>query len=406
MIVDQAGNLIWFNPLPADDASTNFRVQQYEGKPVLTWWQGRVLKLGFGQGEDEIYDTSYRPVAHVRAGNGYSADLHEFLVTPQGTAWLDSFDPVTLDLTSIGGLAKEVVNDSVVQEIDIKTGLVMWEWHAMGHIPLRDSYSPIPHTHQLGLHPRQLGRPGNERPAAAVRPQHVDGLRRQHAHRRLHLADRRQVREPQARPGVHFYWQHDAGWLPGGLVSVFDNGSSPPEEKQSRGLVLRVNASAGSVSLVKQFTNPHSTLLASSQGDLLPLPGSNWLMGYGGLPNFTEFDNSGHVLFDATLGADVQDFRTYLSPWSATPKTLPAVAAQATGAGALNVEASWNGATAVAQWKVLAGTSPNLTAVATVPKHGFETTIPVHTTGPQIEVAALDASGATLATSKPITAPS
>ena len=46
---------------------------------MLTCWQGRILKLGFGQGEDEIYDSSYRPVAHVLAGNGYHADLHEFL---------------------------------------------------------------------------------------------------------------------------------------------------------------------------------------------------------------------------------------------------------------------------------------------------------------------------------------
>jgi hypothetical protein len=29
-----------------------------------------------------------------------------------------------------------VLTDSVVQQIDIKTGLVMWEWHALGHIPL------------------------------------------------------------------------------------------------------------------------------------------------------------------------------------------------------------------------------------------------------------------------------
>jgi len=43
MITDQAGNLIWFKPLPANTAATNFQVQQYQGKPVLTWWQGRIL---------------------------------------------------------------------------------------------------------------------------------------------------------------------------------------------------------------------------------------------------------------------------------------------------------------------------------------------------------------------------
>ena len=37
-------------------------------------------------------------------------------------------------------------------------------------------------------------------------------------------------------------------------------------------------------------------------------------MGYGGLPNFTEYDSSGQVLLDGTLGKNVQNFRTYLSP--------------------------------------------------------------------------------------------
>ena len=30
-------------------------------------------------------------------------------------------------------------------------------------------------------------------------------------------------------PGTRFYWQHDAELQPGGLISVFDNGSDPAE---------------------------------------------------------------------------------------------------------------------------------------------------------------------------------
>ena len=97
MIADQSGNLIWFHPLPTGDSATNLRPQRYDGQTVLTWWQGRILELGFGQGEDEIYNTSYQPIAAVRAGNGYHADLHEFLLTPQGTAWIDAFDPVEVN---------------------------------------------------------------------------------------------------------------------------------------------------------------------------------------------------------------------------------------------------------------------------------------------------------------------
>src|SRR4029077_10818881 len=31
--------------------------------------------------------------------------------------------------------------DAIVQQVDVRTGLVVWEWHAYGHIPLADSYA-------------------------------------------------------------------------------------------------------------------------------------------------------------------------------------------------------------------------------------------------------------------------
>ena len=330
MIVDQGGNLIWFHPAPANEASTNFHPQQYDGQTVLTWWQGRILSLGFGQGENEIWTTSYRPLARVLAGNGYSADLHQFTLTPQGTAWIDAFDPVELDLRSLGGSAHGVVNDSIVQEIDVKTGLVMWEWHALGHIPLRDSYAAMPHTSVNWdyVHVNSIDPGANGDVLLSARGTWTIYDVNLHTGAFTWRIGGKHSSFKRG-PGTSFYWQHDARWEPGGTVSVFDNGSDPPEEKQSRGLLLDPNTATHTVTLVKQFTNPNKRLLATSQGDLLPLPGSNWLMGYGGLPNFTEYDSSGHVLLDATLGRNVQDFRTYLAPWSAQPKAKPAPVAWA-----------------------------------------------------------------------------
>jgi hypothetical protein len=109
------------------------------------------------------------------------------------------------------------------------------------------------------------------------------------------------------------------------------------------------------------------------------------------------------VLFDATLGPHVQDFRTFLAPWSGEPKTQPSIAAQAAGAGGVTVEASWNGATDVSSWKLLAGSSPSsLSTIATAPRSGFETTISAHTSAPYVAVAAVGSSGQTLGTSPAI----
>jgi hypothetical protein len=403
MIVEQNGELVWFHPLPAGEAATNFQVQQFDGRPVLTWWQGRILQVGFGQGEDILYDRSYRPVARIRAGNGYSADLHELRLTNAGTAWIDVFDPIHMNLSSVHGAAAGVLTDSVVQEIDVKTGLVMWEWHALGHIPLRESNNPAPsgsypwdYAHVNSIDPARSGHvllSARNTWALYDVDIHSGGLVWRLGGRRSSF---------KLGPGARFYWQHDAELQPGGLISVFDNGSVPPKEKQSRGLLLDPDAVSDTVALRKQFVHPTTRLLAESQGNALVLPGGNWLLGYGRLPNFTEFDSSGHVLLDGTLGRDVQNFKTFLAPWSGQPTTRPSLAVQRTSAGAIRVKASWNGAANVAAWRVLAGAAPSsLAPIAAVPKGGFESAISLPTAGARryVAVQAVDSSGAVIGVS-------
>jgi hypothetical protein len=415
MIAEQNGNLVWFHPLPTGEQATSLKVQQYDGKPVLTWWQGRILEVGFGQGEDVIYNTSYQRVGSVHAGNGYHADLHEFRLEPEGTAWIDMFDPIEANLSPYHGLSNGTITDSVIQEIDVKTGLVMWEWHALGHIPIGESHNPAPkasypwdYVHINSISPGGAGSDLQEGAAGADQPGNV--LLSSRNTWTLYDVDLRSgaVRwrlggehsNFKLGPGTRTYWQHDAEWQPGGLISVFDNGSDPPKEKQSRGLLLDPNLQAHTVTLVKQFTNPTKTLLASSQGNLLTLPGGDWLMGYGGLPNFTEYDSSGHVLLDGTLGKNVQNFRTYLYPWSAQPPGAPSVLATPGAGGTIAAAVSWNGATEVASWQVLAGASPSaLAPVASAAKTGFQTTIAAPTAGPYVAVRALDGAGTVIGTS-------
>jgi Arylsulfotransferase (ASST) len=402
MIVDQAGRLIWFHPLAAGEAATNFRVQRYDGEGVLTWWQGRILGLGFGQGEDEIYNSAYQPIARVQAGNGYRADLHQFELAAGGVAWIDAVDPVKVDLAGVGGARAGVVSDSVVQEIDVRTGLVMWEWHTLGHIPLRDSYSAVPR----GSQPWYYAHLNSVDPGIAgtllISARNTWAIYDVDIHSGAvvwRIGGRRS--SFRLGPGATFHFQHDAAWQPHGLISVFDNGNA--EESQSRGLLLDPDAATRTVTLVRQFTNPSQTLLTDSQGDLLKLPGGNWLMGYGGLPNFTEFSASARVLLDATLGPGVQDYRTYLARWSAQPRSAPAVAAQTGAGGLVTVEASWNGATAVSAWELRTGADPrSMSVAATVASQGFETTLSAQASGPDIAVTALSATGQTLATSATI----
>ncbi|HEY5295287.1 MAG TPA: arylsulfotransferase family protein, partial [Gaiellaceae bacterium] len=139
-ILDNHGRVVWFRSVKT--AAINFSRQLYAGKPVLTWWEGTISSTGIGQGEGVIVDQSYKTVARVQAGNGFQADVHEFLLTPAGTALITVFNPVQADLSAVGGPTNGTVLDSILQEVDVRTGKVLLEWQSLDHVPITETYSP------------------------------------------------------------------------------------------------------------------------------------------------------------------------------------------------------------------------------------------------------------------------
>ena len=101
----------------------------------------------------------------------------------------------------------------------------------------------------------------------------------------------------------------------------------------------------------------------------------------------------------------VESYRAYRFPWVATPLTLPLVyGVRSAGATTTTVAASWDGATGIASWQVLAGPSPtSLSAVgAPVPWAGLETQVAVPTVAAYVGVEALSATGQVLAQAAPV----
>jgi hypothetical protein len=200
-------------------------------------------------------------------------------------------------------------------------------------------------------------------------------------------------------PGVQFEWQHDARIMPDGTFTLFDNGSSPPEEKQSRGLHISVDVASQASKLLSSYIRT-PPWLSGSQGNMQTLPNGNLLVNWGDKGCFTEFTPDGKMIFDATLPNPVQSYRAFRSAWEGHPTQPPALAVTDSGEGALTVYASWNGATGIASWQLLAGSgADSLTSVVSVASTGFETAIPATTSLPYLAVRALDAKGQTLGTS-------
>ena len=403
MILDQAGNLVWFDPLPAGIEATNLQVQQYEGKPVLTWWQGRIPPQGFGEGEEIIADSSYREIAHIYAGNGFKADLHDFHLMPNDTALLTVFDPIDCNVSALGGPRGGTVTDAIYQEIDVKTGLVRREWHSLDHVPLDASYSsartassqwPLDFFHVNSIDQLADG-------TTLISARNTWALYELNTSTGQVLTS---IGGKQSNvrlgPGAATAFQHDAEVQPNGEITLFDNGALPKVHPQSRALVLSVNAAAKTVGVVAQYEHPGG-LLSGSQGNVQLLPNGDLFVGWGAEPYFSEFSAGGQLLFDAHMHGTYQSYRTYRFPWTGTPAGAPAIAASAPHAGAaVTVYASWNGDTRTASWEVLAGPSPaQLTPVAGAARSGFETAITTPGPEPYVAVQALGASGEVLATS-------
>lgn len=410
MILDPAGGLLWFKPLPRYTSATNFQVQEYAGSRVLTWWQGDISVHGFGEGEDVIADGAYDEIAHVRAGNGHRSDLHDFQLTSQGTALVTSYFPVLCNLSSVGGSSYAGVTDGVFQEIDVRTGLVMDEWTSLDHVALSESYSsprrsntqyPYDFFHINSL---ALDRDGSVL-ISARNTWSVYDLNAASGLIAWRLGGKHSSFTGVS--GTRTAWQHDPRELPDGSISVFDNGSSPTVHAQSRGIVVRVDPQSGTVTVLAQLTH-QPALVAESQGNLQALANGDWFLGWGQEPFFSEVSATGQQLFAAHFPVHEQSYRSFRLSWVGAPHHPPALAFQAAGTGGGTAYASWNGATQVAAWRVLAGASAKtLHPIVTVPRSAFETPIavPAGTIGPLLAVQALDSAGGVLGTSASVPAP-
>jgi hypothetical protein len=397
------GQLVWFDKLSDGETAENLNEQTYEGRRDLTWWKGRVLSLGFGQGEDIVMNSSYQPVARVTGGNGLKADLHDFQLLGDGVADITAFNPIRCDLSSVGGSRSGTITDTAIQQIDIKTGLVRWEWHSLDHVGAAESEveapsgaTPWDYFHLNSIDPE----PGGNILISARSTwagYQLDGTSGKILWR---LGGNRS--SFKMGPGTKMAWQHDGRMLADGELTFFDDGANPPIHSQSRAVRIELDQKTHEARLASVYTHADPQLLAASQGNTQTLPDGDTLVGYGGVPAISEFAKDGSLLLDAHQPYDMSFYRAFRFPWSARPATPPAVLASLNDtAEETIVHASWNGATGVAAWRVLAGERPeSLSAQATISSDGFESSTILPKEHAYVAVQALDAAGHVLGTSK------
>lgn len=403
MVLSGDGQLVWFEPLSDHRTATlrafNLSGQRYQGRPVLAWFEGAVTDA-HGQGHYLIVDDRYQQVARVNAGNGYVGDLHEFFITPSGTAVFTCYGTNTGDLSAFGGHKGDAYFYGVAQEVDIVTGKVLFEWRSDEHVPLAGSYAPVVRHSTVPWDYFHINSiciaPDGDFIISARNTWTVYKVSRQTGAVLWRMGGKHS--DFSFGPGAHFAWQHHVNQHAGDIFTVFDNGAGDyVTESQSRGLVLEVDERAGKVTLQHQYLHPGGPVRAAALGSVQLLPNGHAFVGWGVGAAYSEYDDAGRPVAAGRLaGAGVESYRAFKASWTAQPTDPPAVAVESTNTQT-TVYASWNGATEVRHWLVMAGTAPGkLAPVGTAPKEGFETAITVPHHLDHVAVEALDGRGRSL----------
>ena len=131
---------------PSYEGNSDVQIQRVLGEDYLTFWGG---KEDFGQGNGHCYvvDQNYdlvHVVMPINVARGRFADLHECFLTREGNVLLIVYEPTVSDLTSIGGPVDGLAWDQLFQEIDPRTGELLFSWRASDHYTIPDTQRVYP----------------------------------------------------------------------------------------------------------------------------------------------------------------------------------------------------------------------------------------------------------------------
>jgi WD40 repeat protein len=409
---------VWFDPTPTNVVTLDLKQQTFEGKPALSWWEGVLTSTGAAtSGEVFVVNQHYRQVATLTGdtADGWVISPHEVVIRGHD-AWVTSYKVVpNVDLSPYGGKKNGTLYDSAVQEYDLRTGKLLSNWDAFNpggtpKVPLSESEGqapPNPNVPWDAYHVNSIQLVGSHEFLVSFRNTWAAYLVDMNTGNVIWTLGGKasSFAVPAA---AQFQFQHHVQLLSGNEVSLYDdhccafgkNGFVPPAAgSQSRGLLLKLNFSNHTASLVQQYVRTPS-LISAFTGSTQLLPNGNVLVGWGSQPFFTEFSPSGKMLLDAVWPGVDLSYRVLFTPnWVGKPFYGPS-GAVLKHHGRSVVYASWDGATEVVKWEVLAGHDrKHLKLVASKAKGGFETAIHLRRAYREYRVRAVDSHGRSLATS-------
>jgi hypothetical protein len=407
-------SLVWSDP--SYKTTFGVRVQEYNNSDYITFWRGAIKSAGYGSGSYIMLDHNYNVAYNLTTKSlTVGGDIHEIELTDEGTALMSAYEPMEYDLTAYN-ISNGWLADSIFEEIDIATNNLLFSWRASEHIALNASYAdpgatgisqdnPYDFFHINSIEKDDSGN-------YLISARHTHGIYYINGTNGDIIwtmgGKDNQFEDKSDGQATNFAWQHDARWRNTNLteMTLFDNGAADwvKTENETRGLWLNIDYDDMSVTLKQDYISPEG-ILSISQGSVQVLSNGNVFMGYGSNGAFIEYTNDGKAIWDVQFGiignSSVQSYRAYKQNWQGFPGWNPSISAAGNGTDNTTVYMSWNGATEIKQWAILASNSSSSLATAdnlwkNVTKTGFETNVTVGTNARYVRAAALNADGEVL----------
>ncbi|MGV9793617.1 arylsulfotransferase family protein [Gordonia sp. NPDC003422] len=317
IIVDKSGKEVWRYVPPKGQSVSNFRTQVYQGRKVLTWWQGGGGG-GHGEGVNYITDTRGRLITTVTPGR-LKSDVHEFRLTPDGRALITSYVPIAADLSSVGGPRNGTILDCVATVIDVATKRVVLQWSSHAHIPVSETAL-------------RYGDPRNAVLGSTFDPYHMNSIvldpsgNLLFSFRNLSAIYNVDIRSGKVNwrlggkhsdlklgAGVAMHGQHDAEYAGPNTIRVFDNNITGTQQLGTSSIKwIRLDLQRRTAHLVRAQRHP-AGLSAAATGNAQGLSNGNTFGSWGTAPHISEFSPSGQLVYDATL--PIGTYRAYLDTW-------------------------------------------------------------------------------------------
>jgi hypothetical protein len=371
LILDGRGNLVYYKSMAGDLNGYDFKEQP---NGTLSY---------FSQKDNTFYvmDQHYQIVASYQAGNGYTTDLHDLQLLPNSDALLMAYDQETIDMSQIvkNGKPDAAVTGLIVQELDPSRN-VIFEWRSWDHVGFIDSTADLTEDTIDLVHGNalELANDGNIL-LSSRNLSEVTKIDRKTGAVLWRMGGKANMFTFQnlSRP---FAYQHDIRQLPNGNLTLFDNQGTQQTPSSSRGIEFALDEANLTAKVVWEFTRT-PPVFATFMGDTQRLPDGSTFLGWGAAlvaPDYqfvsvTEVDTKNQIVFELSFDPPYVSYRAFRQPWQGAPSDLPALAFKREPNG-LTLGYSWNGATEVAAWRILGGTSPDrLTQVDQKAKMGFET---------------------------------